>query len=161
MYHHIETGIKLPDAIGPYQQGQTGSYPTSSGQTGIAIPYHASGVEGTIFIRPLGPDSRETASDLIEENLNLVKAMEETGKYTNVTAYRSSGVDERPGWQRAGFTSKSDNSFMVSLIFCTVQRGYAFKVRITTRLLTDGVNAFVKAVQELIDNAPTIPKRQI
>jgi hypothetical protein len=156
MYRHTGTGIELPDTIGPYQQGQIGSYPTSTGQTGIAIPYHAPGVEGTIFIRPLESHSRETAADLIEENLNLVKTMEANGKYTNVTTYRSSGVDERPGWERAGFTTKSDSSFLVSLIFCSVQRGYAFKVRITARNLSEQINAFVQAVQKLIDNTPEL-----
>jgi hypothetical protein len=154
MYRHSETRLELPDTIGSYKQGQIGSYPTSSGQTGIAIPYHAPDAEGTVFIRPLGPDSRETASDLIEENLNLVKAMEASGKYSNVTAYRSSGIDERPGWERAGFTTKSNNSILVSLIFCSVQRGYAFKVRVTARNLTEEVKAFVAAIQQLIDQTP-------
>jgi hypothetical protein len=154
MYRHSESGIELPDSIGSYQQGQIGSYLTSSGQTGMAIPYHAPGAEGTVFIRPLGPDSRETTSDLIEENLSLVKAMETNGKYTNVTTYRSSGVDERLSWEKAGFTAKSDDSFLVSLIFCSVQRGFAFKIRITARSLSAEVNAFVQTLQELIDNAP-------
>jgi len=152
MYRHAETGLELPNFIGAYQRGQIGSYPASSCQTGIAVPYHSPAAEGTVFVRPLGSDSRETASDLIEENLNLVKAMEANGKYTNVTIFRSSGVDERPGWQKAGFTCKSNNSFLASLIFCSVQRGYAFKIRITARNLSEEVNSFVKAVQELIDN---------
>jgi hypothetical protein len=151
MYCHSETGIELPDNIGSYKQGQMGSYPTSDGQTGIAIPYHA---EGTVFIRPLAPDSPETALDLIQENLNLVKAMEAQGKYSNVTTFRSSGVDERPGWERAGFTTKSEKSILVSLIFCSVRKGFAFKVRITARNLTEDVKAFVAAVQEIIDKAP-------
>jgi hypothetical protein len=151
MYHRSETGIQLPDNIGSFKQGGIGSYPTSSGQTGIAIPYHALGAEGTVFIRPLGPNSHETAADLIQEN--LVKAMEANGKYSNVTTYHSSGVDERQGWERAGFSAKSDNSFLVSLIFCSVQRAYAFKIRVTARNLTEDVKAFVKAVQEVIDSA--------
>jgi hypothetical protein len=154
MYRHSETGLELPDTIGTYKQGQIGSYPTSSGQTGVAIPFHAPGAEGTVFIRPLAPRSPETASDLIEENLNLVKAMEANGKYSAVTTYRSSGVDERPGWERAGFTTNSNDSILVSLIFCSVQRGYAFKVRVTARNLTEEVKAFVAAVQKLIDQAP-------
>jgi hypothetical protein len=154
MYRHPETGIELPDNIGSYKQGQIGSYPTTDGQTGIAIPYHAEGAEGTVFIRPLAPNSPETASDLIQENLNLVKAMEAQGKYSNVTTFRSSGVDERPGWERAGFTTKSEKSFLVSLIFCSVQKGFAFKVRITARNLTEEVKGFVAAVQEIIDKAP-------
>jgi len=151
MYHHPETGIELPDVIGSYQQGQIGSYPTSSGHTGVAVPYHAPGVEGTVFIRPLESGSAETAADLLEENLTLVKAMEANGKYANVTIYRSNGEDERPGWLRAGFTTKSDRSAAVSLIFCNVQRGHAFKVRITARTLSEEIKAFVKSVQELID----------
>jgi hypothetical protein len=154
MYHHSESGIELPDSIDSFKQGEIGSYPTSSGQKGIAIPYHAPDGEGTVFIRPLAPDSPETASDLIEENLNLVKAMEASGKYANVTVYRSSGVEERAGWQRAGFTTQSDSSILVSLIFCSVQRGHAFKVRITARNLTEAVKAFVAAVQEIIDKPP-------
>lgn len=154
MYRHSETGLELPDTIGSYKQGQIGSYPTSSGQIGMAIPYHAPDAEGTVFIRPLAPHSPETASDLIEENLNLVKAMEANGKYSNVSTYRSSGIDERPGWERAGFASKSNESIFVSLIFCSVQRGYAFKVRITARNLTEEIKAFVTVVQELIDQAP-------
>jgi hypothetical protein len=152
MYRHSDTGLELPDNIGSYKQGQIGSYPTSSGQTGIAIPYHSPDAEGTVFIRPLAPGSPETATDLIEENLSLVKSMEEAKKYTNVTVYRSSGVEERPGWQRAGFTTMSEGSILASLIFCSVQRGYAFKVRITARNLSDEVKDFVKAVQELIDH---------
>jgi hypothetical protein len=151
MYRHSETGVELPDNIGAYKQGQIGSYPTSSGRTGIAIPFHAPDAEGTVFIRPLDCDSHETASDLIEENLNLVKAMEVNGKYSNVTTYRSSGVDERPGWERAGFTANSQNSLLVSLIFCSVQRGFAFKVRITARKLSEDVRGFIQAVLEFID----------
>jgi hypothetical protein len=153
MYRHSETGIELPDNVGSYKLGQIGSYPTSSGQTGVAVPYHAPGAEGTVFIRPLGPDSPETASDLIEENLNLVKAMEANGKYSNVTTFRSSRVDERPGWERAGFTTKSNDSILLSLIFCSVQRGYAFKVRVTASNLSEELKAFISAVQELIDEA--------
>jgi hypothetical protein len=154
MYRHSETGIELPDFVGSFEQGQIGSYPTASGQTGVAIAYHAPGAEGTVFIRPLGPASRETASDLIEENLNLVKAMEANGKYSNVATYRSNRVDERPGWERAGFTTKSNDSVLVSLIFCSVQREYAFKVRVTARNLTEEVKAFVTAIQVIIDQAP-------
>jgi hypothetical protein len=153
MYRHSETGIELPGSIGSYKQGQIGSYPTSDGQTGIAIPYHAPEAEGTVFIRPLASQSPETAWDLIEENLNLVKAMEASGKYTNVTVYRSSGVEERPGWYRAGFTTQSHGSILVSLIFCSIQRGFAFKVRITARKLSEEVKDFVAAVQEMIDEA--------
>jgi hypothetical protein len=153
MYCHPETGIELPDTIGSYQLGQVGSYPTSDGQTGIALPYHAPDAEGTVFIRPMAPNSSETAWDLIEENLTLVKAMEANGKYTNVTFYRSSGVEERPGWHRAGFTTQSGGSILVSLIFCSIQRGHAFKIRITARKLTEEVKTFVAAVQEIIDEA--------
>ena len=153
MYRHSESGIELPDNIGAYKQGQIGSYPTSSGRTGIAIPFHAPDAEGTVFIRPLGSGSHETASDLIEENLNLVKAMEANGKYSNVTTFRSSGADERPGWERAGFTANSQNSLLVSLIFCSVQRGFAFKVRITARKLSEDAKTFIQAVLELIDSA--------
>ena len=155
MFRHAETGIELPDTIGTYKQGQMGSYPTSSGQTGIAIPYHAPDAEGTVFIRPLASDSPETAWDLIEENLNLVKAMEANGKYINVTVYRSSGVEERPRWHRAGFTTQSGNSILVSLIFCSIQRGHAFKVRITARKLSEEVKDFVAVVQEIIDETAT------
>ena len=155
MYRHVETGIELPYNIGSYDQGQIATYPTSSGQTGIAIPYHATDAEGTVFIRPLGPDSAETASDLIEENLSLVKSMEAAGKYNKVTILGSrGGSHERPGWQRAGFTTQSNNSMLVSLIFCSVQKGHAFKIRVTARNLTEEIKHFVTAVQELIDQAP-------
>ena len=107
-----------------------------------------------MFIRLFAFYFFETVSDLIEENLNLVKVMEVSGKYSNVTTYRSSGIDERPGWERAGFTTKSNDSILVSLIFCSVRRGYAFKVRVTARNLTEDVKGFVAAMQELIDQAP-------
>jgi len=153
MYYHSDTGIKLPDTVGPFQLGQAASYPTSSGQTGVAVPYHAREAEATVFIRPMESNSLESASDLLEENLSLVKRMEADGKYTNVNFYRSDGKEERPGWQRAGFTTKSNNLFRVSLIYCSVQRGHAFKIRVTAPNPTEDVKSFVKAVQELIDSA--------
>jgi len=50
MYHHSEAGIELPHNIGSFKEGEIGSYSTSSGQTGIAIPHHAPDAQGTVFI---------------------------------------------------------------------------------------------------------------
>jgi hypothetical protein len=152
MYQHPDSGVELPDVIGPYRRGEVAPYEGSPGETGVAIAYHAPDAEGTVFIRRLAPDSKKTAAELIEENLTLVKALEQNGTYTNVTVFQSSGTGDRSGWARAAFTAHSKEAFLLSFVYCAVRSGYAFKVRLTARQLkAEEFQAFVKTVQEHLD----------
>ena len=154
MYKHSETGIEFPISVGSFKRGEIAAYLGGPNEKGMAIAYHSDGIEATVFIRHLAPDSRKTAFELVQENLALAKALEKEGKYVDLKIYESDGADERDGWKRAAFSAHIDKTFVMSFIYVKIKEGYAVKLRITGRKLKkEELEGFVKNIQEQVDHA--------
>jgi len=157
-FSHMETGITLPDTIAGMTRGQATDYEASPGEMGVAIPYHANEVEVTVFIRRIDPKKVSSPAVVIEETLATVKQLEASGTYSNVKIFKSENDAGTPGWSKAAFTARSDQAFLMSLIYATIRTDYAIKARITTaNPKNDSIQKFVEEFQKIVNQAKPKP----
>jgi hypothetical protein len=158
-YSHMETGISLPEAIAGMTRGEATHYEVTPGEPGVAIPYHASEVEITIFIRRIDPKKFTSPAMLIDETLANVKQLEASGTYSNLKLFKSADDPGTPGWSKAAFTARSDQAFLMSLIYATIRADFAIKARITTPnpKNNDSIQKFVAEFQKIANGANPKP----
>ncbi|WP_157210759.1 hypothetical protein [Verrucomicrobium spinosum] len=154
-FSHMETGIPLPDTIAGTTRGEATNYEVSTGEPGVAIPYHANEIEITVFIRRIDPKKITSAAMLIDETLATVKQLEASGGYSNVKVFKSADDSATPGWSKAAFTARSDQGFLMSMIYATIRSDYAIKARITTPnpKNNDSIQKFVAEFQKIVNEA--------
>lgn len=154
-FTHMETGISLPDTIAGTTRGEATNYEVSPGEQGVAIPYRADELEITVFIRRIDPKKITSAAMLIDETLANVKQLEASGTYSNLKLFKSADDPGTPGWSKAAFTARSDQAFLMSLIYATIRSDFAIKARITTPnpKNNDSIQKFVEEFQKIVNGA--------
>ena len=158
VYKEQRTGIEFPETVGTYKRGNITPYQPEPDKGGVAIAYQADDAEITVYVRALGNDANKDNAYFLEDALAGVKAMEAQGKYSNVKIYAFSADKEKVGWKSAAFTSKSEERFIVSFIYCTVVPGYLVKIRATTgNPKNESLQSFIKALQDVVDRTSKKP----
>ncbi|CAN5785739.1 hypothetical protein BH09VER1_BH09VER1_18270 [soil metagenome] len=153
-YKEQRSGIEFPGAIGSFKRGEATPYEAEPGKPGVAIEYGSEEAAVTIYVRAAGNPDHETSEEFLKDNLAAIKTLEERGTYSNVKLYQFDADKERPGWRSAAFTSRTENQFLVSFIYCKVATGYLVKIRATTGdPKNETLQSFIKALQEVVDKA--------
>lgn len=126
----------------------------------MAIVYGDGEVAATIYIRENDPSKFGSPSALLADSLSAVKALEESGTYSNVKIYESADDSQTSGWAKGAFTARFSGSVLMSLIYVTIKGGYGVKLRITTpNPKNEAIQKFVGEFQRIVDEAKPKPTK--
>ncbi len=152
-YQDPISGIGFPSQIGSLERLEIKPYELEPGKPSLAVTYRSDDTIVTAYVRTVGA-SDKTAGDYIADTFAEIKALEESGTYSNVKRLEVDPRDVRPGWKSGAFTGRNAEVDILSYIHCKVADGLLLKVRCTsTNLNSKSMFKSAANVQQVLEKA--------